>query len=44
MKVADIKRDIADSKGPLTKKLLLHEVESGDVVVKVDLQLFERES
>ncbi|XP_077973395.1 intersectin-1-like isoform X1 [Styela clava] len=43
IKVSDIKRDTAESKGPLTKRLLLHEVESGEVVVKVDLQLFEQD-
>ncbi|XP_042190655.1 intersectin-1 isoform X3 [Callorhinchus milii] len=38
--VADIKRD-QGSKGPVTKRLLLHEVPTGEIVVRLDLQLFD---
>lgn len=40
IRVADIKRD-QGSKGPVTKCLLLHEVPTGEIVVRLDLQLFE---
>ncbi|XP_066455113.1 intersectin-1 isoform X3 [Eleutherodactylus coqui] len=40
IRVADIKRD-QGSKGPVTKCLLLHEVPTGEIVVRLDLQLFD---
>ncbi|KAG2456681.1 ITSN1 protein, partial [Polypterus senegalus] len=40
IRVADIKKD-QGSKGPITKRLLLHEVPTGEIVVRLDLQLFE---
>ena len=30
-----------EKRGPVTKRLLLHEVSSGEVVVKLDLQLYD---
>ncbi|MGH0133905.1 UNVERIFIED_CONTAM: hypothetical protein FKN15_067391 [Acipenser sinensis] len=40
IRVTDIKKD-QGSKGPITKRLLLHEVPTGEIVVRLDLQLFE---
>ncbi|XP_011350007.2 intersectin-2 isoform X6 [Ooceraea biroi] len=40
IRVADIMRDSKDSCGPIQKRFKLHEVESGDVVLKLDLRLF----
>uniref|UniRef100_A0A3P8WQR6 Intersectin-1 n=1 Tax=Cynoglossus semilaevis TaxID=244447 RepID=A0A3P8WQR6_CYNSE len=40
IRVAEIKKD-QGSKGPITKRLLLHEVPTGEIVVRLDLQLFE---
>ncbi|XP_040194848.1 intersectin-1 isoform X2 [Rana temporaria] len=40
IRVSDIKRD-QGSKGPVTKCLLLHEVPTGEIVVRLDLQLFD---
>ncbi|MBN3298282.1 ITSN1 protein, partial [Amia calva] len=40
IRVADIKKD-QGSKGPITKRLLLHEVPTGEIVVRLDLQLFD---
>ncbi|KAI1241426.1 hypothetical protein IHE44_0004899 [Lamprotornis superbus] len=40
IRVADIKKD-QGSKGPVTKCLLLHEVPTGEIVVRLDLQLRE---
>ena len=28
-------------KGPITKRLILHEVDTGEVIVKLDLQLYD---
>lgn len=38
--VATIKKDM-ENKGPSTKKLLLHEVPTGEVWVRLDFQLFD---
>ncbi|XP_025153688.1 intersectin-2 isoform X3 [Harpegnathos saltator] len=40
IRVADIMRDSKDSCGPIQKRIKLREVESGDVVLKLDLRLF----
>ncbi|XP_069034836.1 intersectin-1 isoform X5 [Lepisosteus oculatus] len=40
IRAADIKKD-QGSKGPITKRLLLHEVPTGEIVVRLDLQLFD---
>ncbi|XP_032679451.1 intersectin-2 isoform X3 [Odontomachus brunneus] len=40
VRVADIMRDSKDSCGPIQKRIKLREVESGDVVLKLDLRLF----
>lgn len=39
--VATIKKD-QDGKGPLVRRLLLHEVPTGEVKVRLDLQLYEQ--
>ncbi|TSO15219.1 Intersectin-2 [Bagarius yarrelli] len=41
--VATIKKD-QDGKGPLTRRLLLHEVPTGEVRVRLDLQLYDQMS
>ncbi|KAL0103076.1 hypothetical protein PUN28_018401 [Cardiocondyla obscurior] len=41
IRVADVMRDSKNSCGPIQKKIKLREVESGDVVLKLDLRLFE---
>ncbi|XP_013413935.1 intersectin-1 [Lingula anatina] len=41
IRIADILKENKEKKGPVTKRLLLHEVEKGEVVVKLDIQLFE---
>ncbi|XP_076392418.1 dynamin associated protein 160 isoform X5 [Megachile rotundata] len=40
IRVADIMRDSRDSCGPIQKRIRLHEVERGIVVLKLDLRLF----
>nr|XP_014342044.1 PREDICTED: intersectin-1-like [Latimeria chalumnae] len=40
IRVLDIKKD-QGSKGPVTKRLLLHEVPTGEIVLRLDLQLFD---
>ncbi|XP_026300046.1 intersectin-1 isoform X8 [Apis mellifera] len=40
IRVADIMRDSKDSCGPIQKRIGLHEVEKGSVVLKLDLRLF----
>lgn len=40
IRVADIMRDSRDSCGPIQKRIQLHEVEKGVVVLKLDLRLF----
>uniref|UniRef100_A0A3B3SJI7 Intersectin-1 n=1 Tax=Paramormyrops kingsleyae TaxID=1676925 RepID=A0A3B3SJI7_9TELE len=40
IRLADIKKD-QGLKGPITKRLLLHEVPTGEIVVRLDLQLFD---
>lgn len=37
--VATIKKEL-ENKGPVTRRLLLHEVPTGEVWVRLDLQLF----
>lgn len=40
VRVADIMRDSRDACGPIQKRIRLHEVERGEVVLKLDLCLF----
>ena len=40
IRVVDIMRDSSDSCGPIQKRIKLREVERGDVVLKLDLRLF----
>ncbi|XP_078619328.1 intersectin-1-like isoform X19 [Branchiostoma floridae x Branchiostoma japonicum] len=42
IRVADILKERTEGKGPLVKKLVLHEVPTGEVQVKLDLQLYDR--
>ena len=39
--MATIKKEM-ESKGAATRRLLLHEVPTGEVLVKLDLQLYEQ--
>lgn len=41
VRVVDIMRDSNDSFGPIQKRIKLREVERGDVVLKLDLRLFD---
>lgn len=38
----DVYLQSIQTNGPLTKKLILHQVESGEIVVKLDLQMFSK--
>ncbi|KAK5640414.1 hypothetical protein RI129_011225 [Pyrocoelia pectoralis] len=40
VKILDIYRETQNTNGPIEKKLILHQVESGEVTIKVDLQMF----
>jgi len=40
VKIQDIYRDMKNTNGAIVKKLVLHHVESGEVTLKLDLQLF----
>ena len=41
VRVKDILAETRKVKGSITKRLLLHEVETGEVLVKLNLQLFD---
>ncbi|XP_064618193.1 intersectin-1-like isoform X1 [Liolophura sinensis] len=41
VRLSDIMSDMQRKKGPLTRRLVLHEVDRGEVVVKLDLQLYD---
>ncbi len=41
--VATIKKEL-ENKGPSTRRLLLHEVPTGEVWVRLDLQLFDHKA
>jgi len=41
VRIQDIFSETKVTKGPITKRLPLHEVESGEVILKLDLQLYE---
>lgn len=40
IKIRDIYNELHHTNGPIIRKLILHQVESGEVVVKLDLQMF----
>ncbi|XP_022910047.2 intersectin-1 isoform X2 [Onthophagus taurus] len=40
LKLQEVYRESQNTNGPIIKKLILHQVESGEVTVKLDLQLF----
>lgn len=42
LKLMDVYVQHLSTNGPLTKKLILHQVESGEIVVKLDLQMFTK--
>jgi len=41
VRVKDILAETRKVKGSITKRLLLHEVDTGEVLVKLNLQLFD---
>jgi len=41
VRVKDILAETREVKGAITKRLLLHEVDTGEVLVKLNLQLFD---
>ncbi|XP_063920516.1 intersectin-1 isoform X2 [Zophobas morio] len=41
LKVTEVFRERQHTNGPIIKKLILHQVESGEIVVKLDLQMFD---
>ncbi|CAG5123527.1 unnamed protein product, partial [Candidula unifasciata] len=41
VRIKDVLHESGERRGPITKRLILHEVETGEVVVKLDLQLYE---
>lgn len=41
LKVIDVMKERENTNGPIIKKLILHQVESGEIVVKLDLQMFD---
>ena len=41
VRVKDILAETQRGKAPITKRLLLHEVDTGEVIVKLNLQLFD---
>lgn len=40
LKIMDIYHETQNTKGPITKKLILHQVESGELTLKLDMQMF----
>ncbi|XP_060519309.1 intersectin-2 isoform X2 [Cylas formicarius] len=40
LKLAEVCRESRNTNGPIVKKLILHQVESGEIVVKLDLHMF----
>ncbi|KAF5279390.1 hypothetical protein FQA39_LY05500 [Lamprigera yunnana] len=40
LKIIDLYREAQHTNGPITKKLILHQVESGELTIKLDLQMF----
>lgn len=43
VKIVDIYHEAQNTNGPITKKLILHQVESGELTIKLDLQMFSNE-
>lgn len=41
LRITDILRETENSAGPLIRKLLLRQAESGELTIKLDLQLFK---
>lgn len=42
VRVSDIAEELKTNRGPLVKRLPLYEVASGEIILKLDLQLFNR--
>lgn len=42
LRLLEVYEQHLNTNGALTKKLILHQVESGEIVVKVDLQMFTK--
>lgn len=42
VKIKDVVQQTRNTNGPLLKRLILHQVESGEVELKLDLHLFEK--
>ncbi|XP_034243922.1 intersectin-1 isoform X2 [Thrips palmi] len=43
VRVSEILKSSSETPGPISKRLILHEVETGEVEVKLDLRLFSKE-
>lgn len=43
VKIIDIYRETGNTNGPITKKLILHQVESGELTIKLDMQMFSND-
>lgn len=43
VRVSDILESSSKTPGPISKRLILHEVDTGEVEVKLDLRLFGKE-
>lgn len=43
VRVSDILESSSKTPGPISKRLILHEVDTGEVEVKLDLRLFAKE-
>ncbi|CAH0548139.1 unnamed protein product [Brassicogethes aeneus] len=41
LKILDIYNETRNTNGPITKKLILHQVESGELIVKLDFHIFK---
>ncbi|XP_055889839.1 intersectin-1-like [Biomphalaria glabrata] len=41
VRIKDVLTESGERRGPITKRLILHEVETGEIIVKLDLLLFE---
>lgn len=42
VRMREVLEEARIKKGPITKRLILHEVDTGEVIVKLDLQLYEQ--
>lgn len=42
IRVQEILNESSEKRGPIVKRLLLHEVECGEIIIKLDLQLYNK--